>query len=114
MAGTKTSKAVSKAVEPFQRMGESVGKFGASMPKYIPIPGTGGQSAASLAKTVEIGTNKLTTDKERKIQDKAGKLVPWAVQGIFSADDKAWFTRTLKEQKDNNTKAGAEKDLAIG
>lgn len=50
MAGKGVSKAAGKAIEPFENMGNQIGKLGMSLPKYVPIPGTGGLSMKSMEK----------------------------------------------------------------
>ncbi len=90
MAGKGVSKAAGKAIEPFENMGNQIGKLGMSLPKYVPIPGTGGLSMKSMEK------------------------VPWMIQsGIdtradkhFKEDTTIW--RTLS-QFGNSVSAG---DLA--
>ncbi len=41
MAAKNVSKAVSMAVEPFEKIGKQVGSLASSIPKYTPIPGLG-------------------------------------------------------------------------
>lgn len=36
------SKAVAAAIDPFEKMGQQIGKLGMSLPKYIPLPVPGG------------------------------------------------------------------------
>ncbi len=42
------SKTVSAAITPFENMGKKIGELGMSLPKYAPIPGTGGLSMKSM------------------------------------------------------------------
>lgn len=47
MAAKNVSKAVSAAVQPFEDLGKSIGKIGASLPKYMPLPIPGGSIAGA-------------------------------------------------------------------
>ena len=48
MAAKWVSKTVSAAITPFENMGKKIGELGMSLPKYAPIPGTGGLSMKSM------------------------------------------------------------------
>ena len=67
MAAKNVSKAVAMAVEPFEKIGNQVGSLAKSIPKYTPIPGLG-MSAASMGKTVELGTTKIDTMMKKKAE----------------------------------------------
>ena len=70
MAGKWVSKAAGKAIEPFENMGNQIGKLGMSLPKYVPIPWTGGLSVKSMEK------------------------VPWLVQTAVENKDAKRFERS--------------------
>ncbi len=48
MAAKGVNKAVSKAIDPFEKMGKSIGGLATKLPQYAPIPGLGGMSVAGL------------------------------------------------------------------
>lgn len=97
MAAKWVSKAVEVAVQPFEDMWKKVWQMAMSAPKYIPIPGTGWQSAASLQRTVELGSSKLQEMKNQDANDKAWKLVPWAVNGIIKPEDETKIRTALRD-----------------
>lgn len=66
MAGMKISKVASKAVDPFKKMGAKIGEFGAKLPTYAPIPGTG-TSMAGLSKVADKLEQKFESAQQDKI-----------------------------------------------
>ena len=56
MAAKWVSKAVAAAIDPFEKMGQQIGKLGMSLPKYIPLPVPGG-SIKWMEKSVELATS---------------------------------------------------------
>ena len=58
MAALGASKVTKAAIEPFENAGKSIGKLGSSLPKYVPIPGTGvsAKSIEKLGQTVQYKT----------------------------------------------------------
>ncbi len=75
MAGMKISKVASKAVDPFKKMGTKIGDFGAKLPTYAPIPGTG-TSMAGLSKISDKLEQKFESAQQNKIaSSKLGQLV---------------------------------------
>lgn len=103
MAAKGVSKAVGVAVEPFEAMGKKIGTMAMSAPKYIPIPGTGWQSAASLQRTAELASNKFDSIKREKAESQAGRLVPWATEGIVNAKDVEKMKNTIDSIKSSNS-----------
>ncbi|MBC7498553.1 hypothetical protein H7170_02815 [Candidatus Gracilibacteria bacterium] len=66
MAAKNVSKAVSMAVEPFEKIGKQVGSLASSIPKYTPIPGLG-MSMSGVEKgigKVEQGYKDHRTNKD--------------------------------------------------
>ena len=75
MAGMKISKVASKAVDPFKKMGAKIGDFGAKLPTYAPIPGTG-TSMAGLSKISDKLEQKFESAQQNKIaSSKLGQFV---------------------------------------
>ena len=75
MAGMKISKVASKAVDPFKKMGAKIGEFGAKLPTYAPIPGTG-TSMAGLSKISDKLEQKFESAQQNKIANsKLGQFV---------------------------------------
>ncbi len=69
MAAKWVSKTVSAAVAPFESMGKKIGEIGMSLPKYAPIPWTGGLSMKSMEKvpmSIESAIQKHDSDKFEK------------------------------------------------
>lgn len=68
MAAKGVSNVVDAAAKPFQDMGESIGKLGASLPKYTPIPGLGVSAkwARDLVGSVE---SKISANDTNKTQE---------------------------------------------
>lgn len=61
MAAKNVSKVAKAAFEPFESMGKRVGKLAMDLPKYTPIPGTGGLSlkgAEKLANNAQYALDK--------------------------------------------------------
>ncbi len=50
MAAKGVSKVAAAAFAPFEQIGEKMGSLAASIPKYTPIPFTGGMSVSSMQK----------------------------------------------------------------
>ena len=74
MAAKNVSKAVSMAVEPFEKIGKQVGSLASSIPKYTPIPGLG-MSANSMGKVVTNAENAMIGASDKKFKESAaGKL----------------------------------------
>lgn len=91
MAGKWVSKAAWKAIEPFENMGRKIGELGMSLPKYAPIPGTGGMSAKSFEKMptmVEDGFRKRS-DESFENSDAGKILKKWS--GSADAADLAKY-----------------------
>ena len=75
MAGMKISKVASIAVDPFKKMGAKIGEFGAKLPTYAPIPGTG-TSMAGLSKISDKLEQKFESAQQNKIANsKLGQFV---------------------------------------
>ena len=74
MAAKNVSKAVAMAVEPFEKIGKSVGDLAKSIPKYTPIPGLG-MSASGMDKVVSNAQNAMISASDTKFKESAaGKL----------------------------------------
>ena len=84
MAAKNVSKAVSMAVEPFEKIGQQVGSLAKSIPKYTPIPGLG-MSANSLSKVPDkIQAGFETRSNEKAAESALGKLI--GLDGRLSKD----------------------------
>lgn len=107
MAAKSISKVAETAFQPFEDMWKKIWEMAMSGPKYIPIPGTNWQSAASLQRTVELGVNKIQEEKLKNTTEKAWKLVPWAVKWIIQPEDrtaiadaiKKWISQSTADEK---------------
>lgn len=98
MAAKWVSKAVEAAIKPFEDMGNKVGNMAMSAPKYVPIPGTGGQSAASLQRAADLSINAINEKKLQASTEKAGKLLPdWMNKWIIAAEDRTAITEAVKQ-----------------
>ena len=75
MAAKNVSKAVGKAIEPFEAMGKKIGELGTKLPQYTPIPGLG-LSVKGLEKGVDkVGTNFI--DQRNAVTEKRlEELIP--------------------------------------
>lgn len=76
MAGKSVSKAASKAIEPFENMGKKIGELGMSLPKYAPIPGTGGLSMKWMDSLAWDLKSNIESSWIKKAQDsKLGQMI---------------------------------------
>lgn len=100
MAAKWISKAVSAAVEPFEELWKSVGKLGASLPKYAPLPIPGG-SIAGANKIAGMWQWVLEYQSNKKVEESGlGKYFKEkSGQGGSAADEVAY-----KESIKNGTK----------
>ncbi len=69
MAGKWVSKAAGKAIEPFENMGNQIGKLGMSLPKYAPIPWTGGLSVKSMERVPQSIETAIQTNDTKKFEN---------------------------------------------
>ncbi len=100
MAGKGVSKAAGKAIEPFENMGNQIGKLGMSLPKYAPIPGTGGLSMKSMEKVPQSLNTAIETSEAKRFEGsklwqvlQADKYIsPESVKQI-----KEWINRGTKD-----------------
>lgn len=65
MAAKWVNKVVAAAAQPFEDMGKSIGKLGADLPKYTPIPGLG-VSAKGMSKLTQDYANSIQWAGEKK------------------------------------------------
>jgi hypothetical protein len=89
MAAKNVSKAVEWAIKPFEDMWSKVATLAKSLPKYTPIPFSGGMSVASMWKTVELATSQLDTKLKKNAESTVEKLFPSLVEGIIKAEKEA-------------------------
>lgn len=107
MAAKWVSKIVNAAAKPFEDMGNSIWKLGASLPKYmpLPVPGVkGGMSLAGLQKTVELWSDKMKYGLEQKTLDEVGKLNPELVKGILKPKDVEELRNSINNIKSRPSK----------
>ena len=79
MAAKWTSKAVGKAIEPFENMGKKVWELWASLPKYTPLPIPGG-SVAGMQRTVDLSKQSFESKMREKEEENIGRFAPHLVQ----------------------------------
>jgi hypothetical protein len=66
MAALQSSEITKAAVEPISAMGGEIAKLAKQAPNLIPIPGSGGQSLASLRTATSSVTNAYTSDASNR------------------------------------------------
>ena len=106
MAGTWISKAAGKAIEPFANMGKKIGELGMSLPKYAPIPGTGGLSMKSMEKVPRTLESAIETSETKRFEGSTLWRMLHADQHI-----PAESVKQIKEWINLGTKQGFEKAM---
>ncbi len=109
MAGKGVNKAAGKAIEPFENMGNQIGKLGMSLPKYAPIPGTGGLSMKSMERVptsisdaiAKNDSANFENSKLWKILHAEANIPPDSIKKITEAI-KGWKKEEFKEAWKNN------------
>ena len=66
---------MSAAAQPFEDMGKSIGKLGADLPKYTPIPGLG-LSAKGLEKGVDKVSTNFIDQRNAVTEKRLEELIP--------------------------------------
>jgi len=75
MAAKSTSKAVAKAIDPFEKLGKSIWDIWASLPKYAPLPIPGGSLAGATKGVSQLwNISEQLADKRYK-ESNLGKFV---------------------------------------
>lgn len=108
MAAKGVSKVAAAAFAPFEDIGNKMGSLAASIPKYTPIPFTGGMSVSSGAKVFQNAENALTSNSEDKFKwSAAGKLFGWD-KVVNTVDEKQFKDRLDNVRWTNPTDPGLE------
>jgi glycine/serine hydroxymethyltransferase len=74
----------------------------ASLPKYTPIPFTGGMSVSTGTKTLEMAQNAFITEQDKKSMTKISKLFPGIVQGVIKPEDMARLQDIITKKPDGD------------
>ena len=107
MAAKNVSKAVSMAVEPFEKIGKQVGSLASSLPKYTPLPIPGG-SIAGASKAVSLWESAIASASDKRFADSGiGKMLnadkhisadrDKKIVDAINGSDKTIFQREIKE-----------------
>jgi hypothetical protein len=62
------SKVAATAFAPFEEIGKKMGSLATSIPKYTPIPFTGGMSVSSGTKVLQNAENAIISSSEEKFK----------------------------------------------
>jgi hypothetical protein len=97
MAAKGVSKVAETAFAPFEDIGKKMSGLAMSLPKYTPIPGTGGMSVGSMAKVPGLVEEwfRVRNDKRFEESEMWGKLKAWA--GATSAAEAARYREALSK-----------------
>ncbi|GAB0174994.1 MAG: hypothetical protein HHAS10_08730 [Candidatus Altimarinota bacterium] len=100
MAAKNVTKVAKAAFEPFEAMGKRVGKLAMDLPKYTPIPGTGGLSLKAADKVLDNAGIALQRKGDEDFKkSNYGKL--FGGDKVTSAADEVKFRDTLKNAKND-------------
>ncbi len=106
MAAKWVSKTVSAAIAPFENMGKKIGELGMSLPKYAPIPGTGGLSMKSMEKVPNSLQHAMESSESKRFENSSLWRMLHADQHI-----PAESVKQIKEWINLGTKQGFEKAM---
>ena len=97
MAAKGVSKVAETAFAPFEDIGKKMSSMALSLPKYTPIPGTGGMSVGSMAKVPNLIEQWIQAKNDQRFEasEMWGKLKSWA--NATSSAEAAKYRQALSE-----------------
>lgn len=98
MAAKNVTKVAKAAIEPFEKIWNRVGKMAMDMPKYTPIPGTGGLSIKSADKVLNNADRALDIKHEEEFKNSKYGRMFWGDRFI-SPDGVSRISNAIKGGK---------------
>ncbi len=106
MAAKGVSKVAATAFAPFEQIGERMGSLAASIPKYTPIPGTGGMSVNSMAKVPTMLETGLQNYSEKKFGESE---IWWTLKRLSGASESVDRSKMTEANNATDNKISAKK-----